>query len=552
MHFSAALSLVLAASAAASPRAPALPTVDLGYTLQRASSLNSSAGYYNFTNIRYAQPPVGKLRFAAPVPPKKNRTVQTGEEGHVCYQALPAWELDATSFVTDVLTGGNITGFIANSTGLAFTPETLPPPTSRETEDCLFLDVIVPERAFKKKDKGEGAAVLVWIYGGGYVDGNKGDTFDPTGLIKRGLDATGKDVIYVAMNYRLGAFGFLSGPTFQEQGDANAGLLDQRLALEWVQQHIKKFGGNPKKVTVFGESAGGGSIMHQITAYGGAKGKAPFQQALPQSPGWFPLPGNFAQEQTYNAFLKYANVSNIAEARALSSIEVRNANFLQVGASAWGTFTYGPTVDGSFAPGLPGKLLLDGNYDKDLNIMVGHNADEGLDFSPPIAQTTDGFNQYLRTSFPDADDSVIDYITKTLYPAVFDGSLGYRSNIERTALLTSESIFTCNTNYLARAYGNHTHNYLYSVPPALHGQDVAYTFYNEPNPAVLVPSLAVALQEYITTFAINGKPSAKGTPKFPTYGSNGMVQNINVTGIEAIKDPADNARCLWWQKALYY
>lgn len=67
------------------------------------------------------------------------------------------------------------------------------------------------------------------------------------------------------MNYRLGAFGWLSGPTFQADGTANAGLYDQRFALQWVQQHIAKFGGDPKRVTVFGESAGGGSIMHQIT-----------------------------------------------------------------------------------------------------------------------------------------------------------------------------------------------------------------------------------------------------------------------------------------------
>jgi len=72
-------------------------------------------------------------------------------------------------------------------------------------------------------------------------------------------------VIFVSLNYRLGAFGWLSGPTFQEDGEANAGLWDQRFALEWVQKYICQFGGDPNRVTVVGESAGGGSIMHQIT-----------------------------------------------------------------------------------------------------------------------------------------------------------------------------------------------------------------------------------------------------------------------------------------------
>lgn len=107
------------------------------------------------------------------------------------------------------------------------------------------------------------------MHGGGYVQGSKTNDGNPAGLIK----ASNNSIVFVAINYRLGAFGWLSGPEFQRQGGlANAALYDQRLALEWVQDYITDFGGDPGSVTIMGESAGGGSIMHQITV------SAPFQQ----------------------------------------------------------------------------------------------------------------------------------------------------------------------------------------------------------------------------------------------------------------------------------
>ena len=121
----------------------------------------------------------------------------------------------------------------------------------------------------KGKDKGKGnkggAKVLVWIHGGGYVLNDKSTT--PGGLLDISAEV-GEDgpIIYVALNYRLGAFGWSSGPEFEAQGGvSNVALYDQRLALEWVQRYIHLFGGDPDDVTVIGESAGGGSIMHLIT-----------------------------------------------------------------------------------------------------------------------------------------------------------------------------------------------------------------------------------------------------------------------------------------------
>ncbi|PSN62813.1 alpha/beta-hydrolase [Corynespora cassiicola Philippines] len=249
------------------------------------------------------------------------------------------------------------------------------------------------------------------------------------------------------MNYRLGALGFSSGSSYQAEGGvANLGLLDQRFALEWVQKYIPLFGGDPDRVTIFGESAGGGSIMHQITAYGGGGGPVPFQQAVPQSPGWLPLQSQLHQEDLYRRFLNLTNTTSLAELRALSSEEVIRANSLQViYDSNWGSFTYGPTVDGDFAPLQPGQLLAQGRFHKDVRVMVGHNANEGTYFTPPYINSTQAIQTQLRNNFPYVPAQSLDHLTETLYPAVFDGSYPYTDDCSLCRRLSTVSTFLTHT-----------------------------------------------------------------------------------------------------------
>jgi carboxylesterase type B len=220
--------------------------------------------------------------------------------------------------------------------------------------------------------------------------------------------------------------------------------------------------------------------MHQITAYGGLKGKVPFHQAIPQSPGFQPIPGTTQQEAIYAQALQSAsqitgrNITTLQQLRGLSALDLYYANCLAVAAPPYGLFTYGPVVDGKFVPRLPGELFLAGQFDRSLNLMIGHTADEGLLFSSPYIQNNADFADYVSTLIPSADAKTIDYITEVLYPPAFDGSHGYTSQILRTDLLLSEFGFTCNTRSMDLAYGNKTFSYLFSVPPALHGADNQY------------------------------------------------------------------------------
>ncbi|KAL5447840.1 hypothetical protein PMIN07_001888 [Paraphaeosphaeria minitans] len=534
-----------------------LPIVDLGYEIYRATGYNDTGRFYNFSNIRYAAPPVGKLRLALPEAPETNRSsINDGSVGRICPQATPAW----TPFSAQVLTNSFL-GISSANTPI-YTPSganstsNVTGPGPLETEDCLFLDVFVPEKILARANSsGYGAPVLVWIYGGGYVVGSKYN--NPAGLLAESGKLGDAEVVYVSLNYRLGALGFTSGPSFNAEGGAsNLALYDQRFALEWVQKNIHLFGGDKDRVTVFGESAGGGSIMHQITAYGGSKGPAPFQQAVTQSPGWIPVQSSFYQEDTYQKYLTLTNSSSLADIRKLSSEAAIRANAQQIAYDPpWGGYVYGPVVDGLFAPLLPGQLLAQGRFDKNVRVLVGHNTNEGPYFTPPYANSTERIATQLKHTIPSIPQSSVDYVTDTLYPAVFDGSQGYTDNYTRAYSIVTEGIFTCNTNYLSTGFQNKTYSYLFAVPPAYHAFDIPYTFFDGGATSRLPTgvtnrTVAVALQEFITSFAKTGVPEAEGIMKFQMYGPDAKVLELNVTGIEEVHDSNASKRCNWWQKGL--
>ncbi|KAL1979018.1 hypothetical protein VTN96DRAFT_7363 [Rasamsonia emersonii] len=287
--------------------------VDLGYQLNQGYMVSDTL--VTFRNIRFAAAPLGPLRFNAPAPPPVNRTAVQNASDVICPQAYPKW-----------LTTGAVS---------PFTTDDIPPIDPRTSEDCLFLDVLLPHGIWETRQTSR-APVLVWIPGGGFDVGWKDASGQGHGLVTRSQQFGSQGVILVSINYRLGLFGWMHG----DGVTPNAGLLDQRFALEWVQKHIHLFGGDPNKVTILGESAGASSVEAHITAYGGAKGPSPFQGAVAQSPFW--LPTYPSPNSHVEAILSFGNVSSLATLRKMSSADLQKLNALLVGNSRpFGTFTFG-------------------------------------------------------------------------------------------------------------------------------------------------------------------------------------------------------------------
>lgn len=212
-----------------------------------------------------------------------------------------------------------------------------------------------------------------------------------------------------------------------------------------------------------GQSAGAGSIMHQITSYGGRKPRAPFRQAILQSSGVLPVVTRTGQEATFQNTLKHASlvagrqIISLQQLRKLTFEQLHAVNYLTVARSPYGMFTFGPSIDKQIVPMLPGQLLRSGSLDKSLRVMTSHTQNEGSLFANPFITNETAFTEHVRHTFPGASQASIDYVTRDLYPPVFDGSNGYTTQFERTSLLGSEVFFSCNTRYMSVALDKKTH-----------------------------------------------------------------------------------------------
>lgn len=226
---------------------------------------------------------------------------------------------------------------------------------STHSEDCLFLDLYVPKRAFNEDS--EPMPVVVWLYGGGYAFGSKSQQ-GPLYTGQSMLETTNYQTIFISGNYRVGAFGWLAGDYMQEVAQPNAGLHDQALLFEWVREHISKVNGNKRKVSAWGESAGAGSILHHLVREGGNKDPN-FQTVALQSPAFqwsFDNKPGGQLDQIYEKFSQFAgcgsfNITCLRE-RDTKNLTAANQKLYQV-SKAVGLFPVGPAVDGEWITNIP-------------------------------------------------------------------------------------------------------------------------------------------------------------------------------------------------------
>jgi para-nitrobenzyl esterase len=447
-----------------------------------------------FLGIPFAAPPVGTLRWRPPTPP------------------LP-WQnvLQANAFAAACAQLGSIQG----------------PPS--ENEDCLYLNVWSPEPAPRKP-----LPVMVWFHGGGNQQGSARDPVPFPGVPGHFYDAhvlaQERGVVVVTINYRLNVFGFfahaaLAGEDAAHPYAGNQGLLDQRAALEWVHANIAAFGGNPKRVTIFGESAGSQDTCLQVASPGSKK---LFHRAISESGGCTTRHPTAAEgAATAATFTTSAGCGAASDPLACLRAQPARAllAILQQSSIPGGivpNFDFGPVVDGGFLPDQPRTLFDTGRYAR-VPYILGSNTDEGTLFllTAPRVTTEAAYLAALQARYGALADEVA-----AVYPAS-----GFPSPQDALARAFGDQILVCTTYDSARrAAAGGAHVYLYNfareIPIAVlqqlglrafHGAEIVYVFGSITPPTADDGTLGETIRGYWTRFARSGNPNGKGTIKWPRF-----------------------------------
>ena len=307
--------------------------------------------------------------------------------------------------------------------------------------------------------------------------------------------------MFVEPNYRVNAFGFLPGKEIAESptSDLNPGLLDQQAVLEWTNKYISHFGGDPKNVSIWGQSAGAGSVVAQVIANGGKTKPQLFSKALASSPFW-PKTYKYDAPQAQWIYDELAHLTNCTGPKSLACLKSVDAGILTLaalqisGSHTYNTssYTWAPVIDGSFISQPLSEATLKGDVNIDFGFGM-YNTHEGENFippglqnatnvgSPPFNSSNASFSSWLRGYLPQFSDEELKMI-ETAYPASGSSEMipEYNTTYERAQLIFRDSVLACPTFWMAQTARKTSYVGEYSIPPAKHASD---TIYVRPSPA---------------------------------------------------------------------
>jgi len=449
-----------------------------------------------YKGVPFAAPPVGDLRWRAPQPAEKWEGVRM-----------------ATEFAPGPVQGQDF--------------------SFGKSEDCLYLNIWTPAKSAKDR-----IPVFVWIHGGGFGAGSASeDLFDGKKLAEKG-------VVLVNIAYRVGQLGFLAHPELSAENpnhvSGNYGLLDMIAALKWIRKNIAAFGGDPDKVTIFGESAGGIAVS-MLCASPLAEGL--FDGAISESGGSFgpsrrssPFGENMKlladAELTGIEYAKAAGVSSIAELRKIDADKLPGGRGLGM---AW------PNIDGYVIPDDQYKLYEEGKYN-DVPVLIGYNSDEGLSFSR--TRTPEDYINEIKGRYGKfADDLIKAYppgdstVTKSARDLARDVAFGWHTWI--WARLQSQTGKSKVFYYYFDQHEAHPADSPEADHGSPHAQEIPYVFQHLDVPNHIIGDrqltqadydISEAMATYWTNFAKYGDPNGEGVPEWPAFSdSNPVVMYFSQT-----------------------
>ncbi|KAH8701136.1 putative triacylglycerol lipase [Talaromyces proteolyticus] len=506
---------------------------NLGYTSYQG--VNQDNGVSFWKGMRFAAAPVGQLRFAPPQDPIIELGVQSATtHGPMC---------------------------IATSTY---------PIPGNQSEDCLFVDVYAPTNATE-----ELLPVYFFIQGGGF-NANSNADYDGSGLVM----ASGFNILVVTFNYRVGPYGFLASKEVEWAGSLNNGLKDIIKALEWTNEHIAIFGGDPNHVTIGGDSAGAGAITLLLTAYGGSGILNTLFHASAAESQSFGSQATVAESQfAYDNLTTRTGCAGTVDTFSclrnleLNTLQQENYGIPFPGNTLAPLYPYSPTIDHDLVPDYTERLFGQGKFMK-VPVIFGDDTNEGTIFPPKNTSSVDQADQFIQANFPTITTAQLNqinsiYLTSPddpVYPTAGD----YWQGVSNAY---GEMRYICPGIYLSTAFNAHPStawsnwNYHYAVtdynaetsgygtqhtietnaiwgPQYVSSTPPASYFTNN---SAIVP----VMQGYWTSFIRSYNPNthrAPGTPQWDSWGDNynRIFIRTNQTKMETVPDD-QRTRCTYLQ-----